>query len=149
MDVAGETRFKRFFRVAAGLNVDESDLTRYQDFVADKVYDMVLIAGARAKANNRDVIQPWDLPITKGLQESMHAFKKLDAEVDSKPILARIAARPPIDLALSDEVDPRLIEVAGGLTLALARCFTIIDPKDTNPGSKAWSRVIRVFNLLL
>ena len=72
MPVMGTAKFQRFFRVAAGLHVDRNDLKRYTDFIDDKIYDVILIGKASAKANLRDVIEPWDLPITKGLQESIN-----------------------------------------------------------------------------
>ena len=71
-------KFERFFRVAADVDVDKSDLRRFSDFVFDQIYDMLIIGQARAKANDRDVLQPWDLSITKGLQERMHEFEKID-----------------------------------------------------------------------
>ncbi|MEA2740023.1 MAG: hypothetical protein QOH05_3330, partial [Acetobacteraceae bacterium] len=38
----GVTKFERFFRVAASLDVDEHDLKRYTDFVNHKIYDLLL-----------------------------------------------------------------------------------------------------------
>jgi hypothetical protein len=35
--------------------------------------DLLLRGEANAKANGREVVQPFDLPITKGPQESSHA----------------------------------------------------------------------------
>jgi hypothetical protein len=149
MPVIGVTRFERFFRTAAGLDIDKNDVKRYGDFVNDKVFDLLLMAQATAKANGRDVIAPWDLPITKGLQEAMHRFRDLDEEIELRPILEQIAARPPLDLALSDDTAARLPLIVGGLSLALARAFTIIEPKLKNPGPNEWKRVSRIFDLLL
>ena len=95
MPVMGVARFERFFRAAAGLDVDKDDLKRFDDFVGQQVYDLLLIAQAAAKANRRDVVQPSDLPITKGLQESIHDFERIDQEVELQPILDQLAARPP------------------------------------------------------
>ena len=67
MKLTGISRFERLFRVAAELDVDKSDLKRYNDFVNQKVYDLLLRGEANAKANHRDIIAPFDLPITKGL----------------------------------------------------------------------------------
>ncbi|MDB5092738.1 MAG: hypothetical protein JWO85_839, partial [Candidatus Eremiobacteraeota bacterium] len=39
--------------------------------------------------------------------------------------------------------------IAGGLSVALARTFTIIDPKVKNPQSDEWERAYRLFSLLL
>jgi Domain of unknown function (DUF1931) len=94
VSMMGVVRFERFFRKAAGLDVDKSDLKRYGEFVDKKLYDLLLRGEAAAKANGRDVIQPFDLPITKGLQESIHAFRKMDAASDPRSAGRSPAARP-------------------------------------------------------
>ena len=149
MHLIGVSKFERLFRRAAGLDVDKADLKRYSDFVNRKIYDLLIRGEAAAKANGRDVIEPFDLPITKGLQESMHEFRKLDEELELKPILEHLTAQPPLDLAYGVETEARLPEVAGGLRLALARTFKIIDPDLKNPQSEHWERAFRIFSLLL
>ena len=94
MPVMGFAKFERFFRVAGGVDVDKDDVKRYLDFVNDAIYDLLLMGQATAKANVRDIIEPWDLPITKGLQECMHQFRALDEEIELRPILEDLAARP-------------------------------------------------------
>lgn len=147
--VMGVTRFERFFRLVAGLDVDKSDLKRYSDFVNEKTYDLLIRGEAAAKANGRDIIEPFDLPITKGLQESIHEFRRIDEEIDLKPILDYLAAWPPLDLAYSAAIEGRLPEIVGGLSVALGRTLTIIDPDLKNPQSVQWERAFKVFNLLL
>jgi hypothetical protein len=142
-------RFQRLFRAAAGVDVDKNDLKRYDDFIDRKIYDLLLIGQAHAKANARDVIQSSDLPVTKGLQESIHAFRKLDETIELRPILEELAKRPPLDLAVAEETEQALPEIAGGLTLALARAFTIIEPERKNPQTDQWVRVTALFDLLL
>ncbi|MDX6240648.1 MAG: hypothetical protein QOG10_5468 [Kribbellaceae bacterium] len=149
MPVMAVHKFERFFRVAAALDVDKDDIKRHSDFVSGKLYDLLLIGQATAKANDRDIVQPNDLPITKGLQESIHQFRKLDEEIDLKPILAQLATWPPLDVTISDETESRLPDVVGGLSLALARTFKIIDPEVKNPQTEHWERAFSVFNLLL
>jgi hypothetical protein len=142
-------RFERFFREAAGLDVDKSDLKRYRDFVHAKLYDLLLIGVANAKANGRDVVQRSDLPVTKGLRECVHAFRRLDEEIELQPILRAMATRPLLDLPLADEVESQLPELAGGLSVALARSFKQIDPSVKNPQSNHWERAFALFDLLL
>jgi hypothetical protein len=149
MPVIGVAKFERFFRLAAGLDVDKDDLKRYGDFVDQKLYDLLLVGQAAAKANGRDVVQPSDLPITKGLQENIHDFRDIDEEIELQPILDQLAARPPLDLPLGEEVEARLPNIVGGLSVALARTFRIIDPGLKNPRTEQWERAFRVFNLLL
>ncbi|MEU7829259.1 MULTISPECIES: DUF1931 family protein [unclassified Nonomuraea] len=149
MPVMAHSRFERFFRAAAGLNVDKNDLKRFNDFVNSKLYDMLVVAEAAAKENRRDIIQPWDLPITKGLQENMHGFRDLDEELELTPILEQLTALPPLDLSLSVDAEARLPAVAGGLSMALAQAFKIVEPDLKNPSSEHWERMTRLFGLLL
>jgi hypothetical protein len=149
MEIMAIAKFERLFRLAAGLDVDKSDLKRYGDFVNDKIYDLLLRAQAAAKANGRDVIEPHDLPITKGLQERIHEFRRIDEQIELRPILDQLAARPPLDLAYSEETEARFPEIAGGISVALAHSFKVIDPDLKNPQTKHWECVLRIFDLLL
>lgn len=149
LDVIGISKLERLFRAAAQLDVDKSDLQRCADFVNQKLYDLLVRGGAAATANGRDIIEPHDLPITKGLQECIHAWKRLDAEIGLQPILDYLAARPPLHLACSDETDTELPRLFGGLSVALARAFTIIQPGLKNPQTRHWEQAMGLFNLLL
>jgi hypothetical protein len=147
--VMAVARFERFFREVASLDVDKDDIKRFDDFINRKLSDMIVRAEAVAKANLRDVIQPQDLPITKGLQERIQEFKRTDQEIELRPILDELAARPPSDLALGDETEAQLPDVVGGLSVALARAFKIVDPELKNPRTEQWERSFRLFDLLL
>jgi hypothetical protein len=149
MQVAGVPNFERFFRAAADLDIDKDDLRRCREFVNRKIADLLIRAEAVAKANGRDIIELVDLPITKGLQESIHQFERLDADVELEPVLERITTWPQLDFGLSDETQEQLHVVAGGLCLALARLFPLIDPNVKNPQTRQWERAFRIFDLLL
>ncbi|MFE0349673.1 DUF1931 family protein [Streptomyces griseoluteus] len=149
MTVMGVSKFERFFRAAASLDVDKSDLKRYSDFVDDKLYDLLVIGQATAKANGRDTVEPWDLPITKGLQESIHRFRRLDEEVELKPILEQLASHPPLDRTPTQETEERYPEIIGGLSVALAETFKIMYPDVKNPQTSHWEGVTAVFDRLL
>ena len=73
--------------------MDKTDLKRCSDFVHRKAYDLLLMSQAAAKFNLRDVIEFWDLPITKGLQESIHGFTKLDEQIELAAAAARSRVR--------------------------------------------------------
>lgn len=149
MTQSGVHKIQRLFRKAAELHIDKADIPRYQDFVNRKLYDMLLIAEARARANGHLVIEPHDLPITKGLQESVHAFRRIDAELEVTPIIDQIAGRPPLDIAISYATDEHLPEIAGGLSHALAKTFLVLEPDLKNPQTRHWDQAFRVFDLLL
>jgi hypothetical protein len=149
MHVMSVAKFERFFRVAGSLDVDKDDIKRYDDFVHDRIYDLLIRAQGAAKANRRDVIEPQDVPITKGLQENIERFKKIDEEIELTPILEQLATRPRLDMALADETEAQLPVIAGGLSVALAHTFKIMDPELKNPHGVEWERCGKVFEELL
>jgi hypothetical protein len=146
--VMSVAKFERFFRVAAGLDVDKQDIKRYSDFINRKVYDLLLRAEAVAKANGRVLIEPFDLPITKGLQQSIQQFEEIDEEIELRPILEHLAAQPPLELDYGEDTEDQLPAVVGGLSVALARAFKIVDGDLKNPASKHWQQCFRSFDLL-
>ncbi|MGP7999048.1 MAG: DUF1931 family protein [Streptosporangiaceae bacterium] len=149
MPVMGVTKFERFFRAAGEVSVDRDDIQRYLDFVNDVLYDLLIIGQATAKANLRDVIQPWDLPVTKGLQESTHAFERLDEDIELQPILESLAARPPLDMALDLDTEARLPPLFGGISVALARTFRLLDADVKAVHTVQWDRTFQLFRQLI
>ena len=148
MPVMGFTKFERFFRAAGGVDVDRDDIKRYVDFVNDALYDLLLIGQATAKANVRDVILPWDLPVTRGLQESTHAFERIEEEIELRPILESLAARPPLDYALSEDTQARLPLLLGGMSVHLTRTFKPSDAEVRAVHTGEWERAFGLFRLL-
>jgi|GEM_PF-5371290 len=51
VDVFGIATFDRFFRAAASLDADKDDLRRFDDFVDDLLYVLLLRGVANAEAN--------------------------------------------------------------------------------------------------
>lgn len=149
MEILGVNKFERLFRAVAGLDVDRQDLKRYGEFINNKILDLLLQAQTAASANGRDIIEPYDLPITKGLKQCVHEFRRVDEQMGLVPILDELTARPQIDLDFSDDTDSRLPQIAGGLTIALARAFRLLDPNVKNPQTAQWERAFKVFDLLL
>ena len=149
MPVMGFTKFERFFRAAGGVTVDRDDVKRYLDFVNDTIYDLLLMGQAAAKANARDIIEPWDLPVTRGLQENIHGFERIDEEIELRPILESLVARPALDASLSEEAEARLPLIFGGISVALARTFKLIDEALKAAHSQEWERAFSLFRLLI
>ena len=141
--------FERLFRQAAGLDVDKNDLKRVSDFLRDKLYDLLAVAERNAKYNGRDLIFEPDLPIAKGLQETLQEFRRMDTALELKPVLDALAALPPLDLEVAEDVRNLLPELAGALVVAYARVLKELDPALKNPQMEHHERAERVFNLLL
>src|SRR3954468_22201643 len=110
--------------------------------------DIAITNRNSAKWNERDVIAPADLPITKGLHERMREFDELDVAAEVRALLRHDMRRPPSDVTFSEETEALLPEVFGGLSVVLARSFKVIDPGLVNPRTEHWDRAFELFRLM-
>ncbi|HEY2224497.1 DUF1931 family protein [Actinomycetospora sp.] len=142
---SGVPLFQRFFRSVGHIKVDRNDVKRFRAFV-DEMIDDIAITGRNAAAwNGRDVIAPQDLPLTKGVQERMREFDKLEEAGEIRAQLAQTVRRPPADVTFSEETEDVLVELFGGLAIALARTFRVVAPEVVDPGTAHWERVTTIF----
>jgi hypothetical protein len=147
--VMGVKQFEKLFREAASLDIDKSDIKRLDDFVNERLHDLLLLAQSKAKANGRPVIDWIDVPVTKGLQENIHEFRKMDEELSVSEILDSLSKLPPMDLSYSDELEKKIPEITGGITVSLAKVFKTVDPHLKNPGTEEWEKVEQIYQILL
>jgi hypothetical protein len=109
---------------------------------------MLLAGQATAKANARDIIEPQDLPVTAGLQQCLHQFKRIDEDIELRPILDDLAARPPL-LELSEAAQARLPLLFGAVSVALARVFRIVDAELSAVHTAEWERAFSIVRVLV
>jgi hypothetical protein len=140
--------FERFFRSAAGIKVDKNDLRRFREFIDEQIDDVSIAGRDAAKWNGRDVIEPQDLPITKGVQERTREFDKLEEAEEVRGLLRQQVRRPPADVTFSESTEQLLVDLFGGLSIALARSFRVIDPTSENPSTQDWDRAFALFRML-
>jgi hypothetical protein len=88
--MAGIPDVQRFFRSVGGVDVDKTDVQRFW-------------------------IAPQDLPITRGLQERMRVFGKLDEAEEIRELLLRgTLRRPPDEVTFGEETGDVLTGGFGG-----------------------------------
>jgi hypothetical protein len=75
-------------------------------------------------------------------------FAKLDEADEVRELLSQAMRRPPAEVSFSERAGRLLVELFGGLSIALARSFTVIDPTVKNPSTEHWDRAF-VFRMLL
>ena len=66
-----------------------------------------------------------------------------------KPILDQLTKYPPLERALSLEVEALLPELVGTLAMLAGQTMKLSAPDDKNPGSELWEQVLRLMELLL
>ncbi len=147
--VIGVHRLEELLRRIEGLELDKSDVRRAIDLIGSKLRDLLVVANQAASANGRDVIIKYDLPLTLGLQRSLQEFQEMEEEIELHPILEYLATYPPLERALSDEVEQMLPDLAGALLVVLAHIIRQVDPYAVNPSTLHFERAMRIFNLTL
>ncbi len=147
--IFGANRLEELVRSVSGLSFDKSDLQRLSDLVDDKLYDLLLIGVRHASYNNRDMIMEPDLPLTKGLRESMQIFELYEEELRVEPILEELTAYPLLEREPSQEVVDLLPQLVGTLIMVTAQLIRIVDPEVTNPTAETWDRVREAMDLMI
>ncbi len=147
--IAGIAQFEKFFREAAGLDIDKSDIRRIDDLANRQMHRFLVMARRAAKMNGRDIIIEADLPITAGLEERMKKFGALNEELKLADILEKLAELPPIGADLAADVEEMLPTIMGAIILSMAELFPVVDPHVKNPSSEHWDRVERIYDILM
>ena len=147
--IIGYNRLKEFLRRSAGLDIDKNDMKRLTDLIGKKLNDLLVIGVRNASYNNRDIIMEPDLPLTKGFLEHMQDFRRYEESIELKPILDHLATYPPLERALSLEVEAMLPELAGTLAMLAGHAMKIIDPDVKNPRGDMWEKVLCLMESLL
>jgi hypothetical protein len=70
----------------------------------------------------------------------MREFAKLDEAEEVRDLLRQVVRRPPADVTFSEDTEQMLLELSGGLSIALARSFRLIDPTLVSPSTQHWDR---------
>jgi hypothetical protein len=148
MAVVGFTKLQEIFRKGASLDIHKGHAKEITDIVEQKLYDMLLVGQKNAKYNARDVVWLADMPITKGFEETMDTFKKLEEEVDAKDVTRMLASYPPV-IALETELEAKLPEIAGALLLTLAKTMKAIDPADKAVDHELINKAHKVLNITM
>jgi len=141
--------FERFFRSVASIKIDKNDVRRFRQFVDEQIDDIAIAGRNSAKWNGRDVIVAQDLPMTKGIQERMREFDKLEEAEEIRELLRQVVRQPPADVTFAEDTEQLLPELFGGLSIALARSFRVVDTTVSNPSTEHWNRVFTLFRLVL
>jgi hypothetical protein len=149
MMVMGYPHFKEFLRRSAGLDIDKSDVERLTELIGRKLNDLLVVGVRNANYNNRDIVMEPDLPLTKGILEHMQEFRRSEESIDLKPILDHLTTYPPLERALSLDVEAMLPDLVGTLAMIAGQAMKIIDPDVKNPDSDMWERVRRLMELML
>src|ERR1700744_3372511 len=129
---SGIPAFERFFRSVASIKIHKNDVRRFRKFVDEQIDDIAITGRNSAKWNGRDVVVAQDLPITKGVQERMREFDKLEEAEEIRELLRQAVREPPGGGTRAEESEQLLPEVGRGVGLAVARSVRVVGPEGAN-----------------
>jgi hypothetical protein len=145
----GYNHIKEFLRRSASVDIDKSDMKRLSDLIGGKLYDLLVIGVRNASYNDRDVIMEPDLPLTKAFLERMQDFRRYDEQIGLKEIFEQLAGYPPLERALSADLEAMLPAIVGTLAMLAGETMKVIDPDVKNPDNAMWDRVFTLMDVLL
>jgi len=149
MAVVGFTKLEALFRKAASIDIKKGHAKEITDIAEGKLSDLLIAAERNANMNGRDVIWESDLPITKGLQETMIALRKLEEEIALEDVLTFLRNTTPVKYELSEEVEAKLPELIGTLLIVMAKIMKEIDDNDRALDHETIEKTKRVMDLTL
>jgi len=149
MAIVGFTKLEALFRKAASIDIKKGHAKEITDIAEAKLNDLLIGAEINANINGRDVIWESDLPITKGLQESIIALRKLEEEVALEDVLTFLRNTKPIKYALSEDVEAKLPELIGTILIVMAKIMKEIDDNDRALDHETIAKTKRILDLTL
>jgi len=149
MAIIGFTKLETLFRKAASLDIDKGHAKEITDVIEKKLVDLLIAGERNANLNGRDVIWEGDLPITKGLQETIIEFKKLEEEIDLQDVLNYLTTVPPLKYPLAAELEAKLPEITGAILVVMARIMKEIDTEKRRVNHELIERSSRIMDLTL
>ncbi len=108
MAILGFKKLEELFRKSASLDIKKGHAKALTDIIEQKLVDLMIAGERNANMHNMDIITESNLPITKGLQEAIIEFRKLEDEIDAQDVLNYLATIPPLKYPLSVELEEKL-----------------------------------------
>jgi hypothetical protein len=149
MAILGFTKLETLFRKAASLDIDKGHAKEITDIIEKKLVDFLIAAERIANLNGRDIIWEADLPITKGLQETIIEFRKLEEEIDVQDVLNYLTTIPPLKYPLAADLEAKLPELTGAILVVMARIMKEIDSESRRVNHELIERAGRIMDLTL
>ncbi|UXD21321.1 hypothetical protein IPA_02890 [Ignicoccus pacificus DSM 13166] len=151
--VIGFTRLQTLYRRSVGLDIDKAKAIEIIETAEKKLADLFDVAFQRAEAEGRDYVTWKDLPITKGLAETMERFERKREELgeeklDLGPIAEYLSGIIDYD-KVSDDVKENLPKLVGTLLVLEGYIIKLVDPGARRPSKEDLERARQILDLTL
>ncbi len=151
--VVGLSRLEALYKTFVGLDLDKTKAQMILDTASRKLADLFIVAQQCAYARGSDTVELIDLPITKGLENTINEYKRErerlnDPKLDLGPILDYLAESIP-GIVIGESVREELQDITAAVLLLTGRVIKTIDPKARKPSKEDIERARQILDLTL
>ncbi len=151
--VVGLPRLQQLYRRFVGLDIDKAKASLILDVAEKKLVDLFEVAAERARMEGREEVKLRDLPLTKGLRETMERYERererlQDPRLDPGPIV-EVLERPLSGLTMDEELREKLPVIAATVLLLIGYIIKHVDPGARKPSKEDIERAKRILDLTL
>ncbi len=151
--IVGFTKLQRLYRRFVGIDLDKAKAIEIIEIAEKKLADLFEVAFERAREEGRDVVKWRDLPITKGLRETMERYEREREELGEEalelgPIASHLSSVIDYD-KVDEEVKEKLPTLAATLLLLEGYVMKLIDPHNKKPSKEDIERAKQILDLTL
>jgi hypothetical protein len=141
-------KLEAIFQKGAGLNLEKGQGEQILRIVEEKFHNLLKIGAERCHKNERYIITQFDLPITKGFEDSLRQFQLLKEEIELKNVLEFLKKIPPLRHPVSPKLEARLPDYIGAIILIFAKVLKEVGA-ERKPSSRDIQRGKRILDLTL
>ncbi len=151
--IVGYSRLESLYRTFLSMDLDKSKAELVIDVSSKKLEDLFRVGLERAYIRGSDVVEYYDLPITRGLQETIEWYRRErerlnDPRLDLGPIVDYLAGRVK-GLVIGETIRDNLQDLTAAVLLLVGRVIKLVDPGTRKPSKEAIERAARILDLTL
>ncbi len=151
--IVGLTRLEALYRTFVGLDLDKGRAQRILDIATKKLEDLFIEGQQRAWARGSDVVEWSDLPITRGLRQTIEHYRRErerlnDPRLDLTPIVEHLEQEIS-GLVIGESVKESLQDLAATILLLIGYVIKRVDPKARKPSAEDIERTRQILDLTI
>jgi hypothetical protein len=125
-----------FIAGGTGLDLDHDQVMQIAGMAGQKLSDLFEIAAETAAANGRGLILRHDLPLTRGLLQTLEDVAVLSKDIDIEPIYLFLRTSTGLRAGVDDVVQADLPRLMGALLILSGRIIALLEPTTMPPKEK-------------
>lgn len=153
LQIVGLSRLEALYRTFVGLDLDKGRAKRILEIATLKLEDLFRESQERAWARGSDTVEWSDLPITRGLRQTIELYRRErerlnDPRLDMSPIVERLEQEIR-GLVIGESVRENLQDLTATMLLLVGFVIKKVDPKARKPSVDDIERAKQILDLTI